>query len=118
MDLQEFYLGLQVTVVGMGVVFVSLYALQMVMYGMRALFYKEPHKAALATNVPVSPEPVAETVEQAGLPKSLVAAISVAVAAYMGGRPGNIIAIRRTSDGKSPWQHAARIAPLENRISQ
>ena len=118
MDLQEFYLGLQVTVVGMGVVFLSLYALQMVMYGMRALFYKEPSKVAMTTDAPVSPALEVETFEQTGLPKSLIAAISVAVAAYMGGRPGNIIAIRRTSDGKSPWQHAARIAPLENRRSQ
>jgi glutaconyl-CoA/methylmalonyl-CoA decarboxylase subunit delta len=117
MDINEFYLGIQVTIIGMGVVFAALYGLQMVMVGMKALFYREPAKAPVSVATAV--EPAVETIEpeQTGLPTSLVAAISVAVAAYMGGRPGNVVSIRKLSEGKSPWQHAARVAPLENRRS-
>ncbi|HSL93569.1 MAG TPA: OadG family protein [Bacillota bacterium] len=117
MDINEFYLGIRVTLIGMGVVFAALYVLQLVMYGMKALFYKEPIKTH-APAVAVA-EPVVETIEpeHTGLPASLIAAISVAVAAYMGGRPGNVVSIRKLGDGKSPWQHAARIAPFEKRRS-
>lgn len=117
MNLQDFYLGIKVTLIGMGVVFAGLYALQLVMYGMKGLFYKEPPKQA--TPVAATPAPLVEAIEpeQAGLPTAVVAAIAVAVAACLGCRTGNIVAIRKTGEGKSPWQHAARVAPFANRRS-
>jgi sodium pump decarboxylase gamma subunit len=117
MDINEFYLGVQVTIIGMGVVFAALYALQMVMYGMKGLFYKEPVKATAPALAAVEPVPATVEPAESGLPTSLIAAISVAVAAYMGGRPGNVVSIRKLGEGKSPWQHAARVAPFENRRS-
>ena len=117
MNLQDFYLGIKVTLIGMGVVFAGLYALQLVMYGMKGLFYKEPPKQP--TPVATTPAPFGEVVEpeQAGLPTALVAAIAVAVASCMGGRTGSIVSIRKAGEGKSPWQHAARVAPFANRRS-
>lgn len=117
MDINELYLGIQVTLIGMGVVFAALYGLQMVMYGMKALFYKEPVRPPQPVRTVSEPVAVEVLPEQTGLPSSLIAAISVAVAAYMGGRPGNVVSIRKMGDGKSPWQHAARVAPFENRRS-
>lgn len=117
MSMNELYLGMRVTLIGMGVVFASLYVLQLVMLGMKAIFYQEPGKAPVPAVA--ASETAAETTgsEQTGLPASLIAAISVAVAACMGGRPGSVVSIRKLGDGKSPWQHAARVAPSENRRS-
>ena len=113
MSLNEFLLGVRVTFIGMGIVFASLYGLQLVMDGFRAVFYKEPQ----VRNKPVQQPTEKETENSEALPKDLVAAISVAVACYMGRRPGTIVSIQRAGIGKTPWQHAARTAPMKSRRS-
>lgn len=114
MDMNEFVFGLRVTAIGMGIVFASLYGLQLVMNGMKVVFYKEP--------VVVVPAPVAEPTEvetpvAEGIPPGVIAAIGVAVACFMGGRPGNVVSIRKSSDTSTPWQHVARSAAMINRRS-
>lgn len=114
MDINEFFLGLRVTFIGMGIVFGALYGLQLVMYGLKAAFYKEPKSTSQPLQQDIREK---QDVESQGLPTGLVAAISVAIACYMGGRPANIVSIQRAGDSKTPWQHAARTAPMQSRRS-
>jgi sodium pump decarboxylase gamma subunit len=111
LDLKEFLFGLRVTAIGMGVVFAALYVLQLVMNGFEAAFYKEP-KEKIAP-VPAEEEPAVEE----GLPKTVVAAISVAVACYLGGRQANVVSIRKANEAKTAWQQAARGAAMISRRS-
>jgi len=115
MDMNEFVFGLRVTVIGMGIVFASLYGLQLVMYGMKAVFYKEP---VAQQSMPAQAESENEPAPvEDGIPAGVVAAISVAVACFMGGRPGNVVSIRKSADTNTPWKHAARGAAMINRRS-
>lgn len=111
----ELTLGLKVTVVGMTIVFVSLYVLQLVMGAMRLLFYRgerqavagveanhesqiTDHKGAVEANEELKPNQ--------GVSRSVLAAISAAIHACLGGKSVNIVAIRR--EQPSAWQQAAR----------
>lgn len=105
--------GLRVTVIGMGIVFAALYGLQLIMYGMKAVFYKEPTVAA-TTPTPVVEENV-ETASASKIPEEVIAAISVAVACFMGGRPGNVVSIRKSDNAFTPWKQAARGAAMITR---
>lgn len=98
----ELYLGFKVTLIGMTIVFIALYVLQLVMQAMRLLFYKgERAEVVQEPNTPPAPAPA-----EAAVSRSVLAAISAAVYAFLGGRSANIIAIRR--DQPSAWQQAAR----------
>lgn len=106
MDLNEILYGLKVTFIGMFIVFAALYVLQLVMIAMKSVFYREPRNqvAPQAVSTPVVEEsPAAE-----GLSPAVVAAISAAIAVYLGGRPANIVSIRRGNEQKTPWQQVAR----------
>lgn len=110
MDINEILYGLKITFIGMGIVFAALYGLQLVMTGMKLVFYKEPQQQLPPQGVaaPVVEEaPIAE-----GLSPAVVAAISAAITCYMGGRPVNIVSIRRGNDQKTPWQQVARASAV------
>lgn len=96
----ELYLGFKVTLIGMTIVFIALYVLQLVMQAMRLLFYKG-ERAEVVQEPSTTPAPT-----DAAVSRSVLAAISAAVYAFLGGRSANIIAIRR--DQPSAWQQAAR----------
>ena len=105
----ELYLGFKVTVIGMTIVFAALYVLQLVMQAMRLLFYRGVDKEISAqegiykSHIPEHkvPEPVRQ-----GVSRSVLAAISAAIYACLGGKSANIVAIRR--EQSSAWQQAAR----------
>ena len=110
----ELTLGLKVTVVGMTIVFVALYVLQLVMLAMRLLFYRGERQevAAVVNNKSQNTDhktaaEASETVPAAqGVSRSMLAAISAAIHACLGGKSVNIVAIRR--EQPSAWQQAAR----------
>ena len=109
MHVEDLMFGLRVTAIGMGIVFAALYVLQLVMIGFRKVFYEKKEQKSNATVSPVAEtavvqeEPVVE-----GLSPSVVAAISAAVAMFLGGRPANIVSIKRDPDVKTSWQQVAR----------
>ncbi|MDP3487507.1 MAG: OadG family protein [Bacillota bacterium] len=106
MRIEDLMFGLKVTVIGMGIVFASLYVLQLVMIGFRKVFYdnkaKTPVTSVVETAI-VQEEPLVE-----GLSPSVVVAITAAVAMFLGGRPANIVSIKRDADVKTAWQQVAR----------
>lgn len=107
MHIEDFMFGLRVTAIGMGIVFAALYVLQLVMVGFRVVFYDKKKPTAIVTPVVETAVIQEETVVE-GLSPSVVAAISAAVAMCLGGRPANIVSIRRDSDFKTSWQQVAR----------
>ena len=106
MHIEDLMLGLRVTAIGMGIVFASLYVLQLVMIGFRKVFYDNKAKAPVTPVVEtavVQEEPLVEE-----LSPSVVVAISAAVAMFLGGRPASIVSIKRDPDVKTSWQQVAR----------
>jgi len=108
--------ALKVTVVGMTIVFVSLYVLQLVMAAMRVLFYRGERQAV----ADVETHPTTQHADHKsritdhkvmdaathGESHSVLAAISAAIHVCLGGKRHNIVAIRR--DQPSAWQQVAR----------
>jgi len=109
MRIEDLMFGLKVTAIGMGIVFAALYVLQLVMVGFRIIFFDRKGQKSNATVSPVAETAVVqeETVAE-GLSPSVVAAISAAVAMCLGGRPANIVSIKRDADVKTSWQQVAR----------
>ncbi len=111
MQLADLLDGLRVTLIAMGIVFASLWALSMVMTAMRPIFYREPKPKQEAAAVAQSEERVESPVEQNnGMSPQLVAVIATALAAYLGQTPENlnIVSIRRTPTTLPQWAMAAR----------
>ncbi len=98
--MDELALGLETTVIGVGVVFLALYALSLIMVLFRKLFYKEPEAAA--DTLPVTP--VAKPAVQDEFSEEIVAAIAAAIAAATGKTTDQFAIVGiRTSDQRSPW---------------
>lgn len=107
--------SLQLTLVAMGIVFAALYALSLLMGALPNLVGREK---------PVAPakqlEPVTEAVEVTEADDALspvtVAVIASAIAAYLGQTPENlnVVAIRRTGSGLSPWTLNVRRESIQN----
>jgi len=106
MHIEDFLFGLKVTAIGMGIVFAALYFLQLVMDAFRMIFYEPKQKAVITpapTEAVAQEEPAVE-----GLSPAVIAAISAAVAYCLGGRPANVVSIRRENETKTAWQQVAR----------
>lgn len=104
-------LGLELTALGMGVVFVSLIALTLLMWLLRLASPGEKQSAATAVNpkTPPAQKPVA------GISPEVVAAITAAVSAYTG-MPAGSFAIHSVHPGTpsagSAWALAGRVRQL------
>ena len=111
-------LGLETTVIGVGIVFLALYALSLIMLLLRKIFYTEPAVvpaeeagAAMATT-PVS---------GVDKPEEIIAAIAAAIAAVTGKSTDqfSIAAVRRqdqqTAWSASGWKMAGRTEIMEKR---
>lgn len=107
MHIEDLMFGLRVTAIGMGIVFAALYVLQLVMVGFRIFFYDKKKPTAIVAPVAETAVVQEESVVE-GLSPSVVAAISAAVAMCLGGRPANIVSIKRNADVKTSWQQVAR----------
>lgn len=104
-------LGLELTALGMGVVFAALIALTLLMWLLRLASPGQKQKAASAADQKTSPaqKPLA------GVPPEVVAAITAAISAYAG-MPAGSFAIQSvrpgTSSAGSAWALAGRIRQL------
>lgn len=107
--------SLQLTVVAMGIVVASLYALSLLMSALPKLVGREKPVAPAK-----QPEPVIEAVQvtepEDALSPITVAVIASAIAAYLGQAPENlnVVAIRRTGSGLSPWTLNVRRDSVQN----
>lgn len=117
MALENLLNGLRLTVIAMGIVFVSLWLLSLVMSAMRPIFYREP-KPKQATPAAARGEARVETPvnQHDGLSPQLVAVIATAVAAYLGQTPDNlnIISIRQAPTAMTQWSMTARRESIQN----
>ena len=104
--------GLLILAVGMTVVLTTLVLLAFVMHLMKIFFYKEK-KAEPVVAKPVVEEPVVEETDNG----ALVAAISAALAVYLGKPPVsfNVISINRV--GKSNWTEVGKQELLQANIT-
>jgi sodium pump decarboxylase gamma subunit len=110
--------SLQLTVVAMGIVFAALYALSLVMGALPKLVGGQKEKPAApnqAKQAPIS-EPAVVEPQNDALSATTVAVIASALAAYLGQDPANlnVIAIRRTGSGLSPWAMNVRRESVQN----
>lgn len=107
--------SLQLTVVAMGIVFASLFALSLLMSALPKLVGREKPVAPAER-----PEQVKEAVEVTepdnALAPATVAVIASAIAAYLGQAPENlnVVAIRRVGSGLSPWTLNVRRESVQN----
>jgi sodium pump decarboxylase gamma subunit len=111
----ELILGLQTTVVGMGVVFLTLFALSLILEGFRKMFYEKRSEQAVADLETVSETPgPGATIPQAG---ELVAVISAAIAASLGTTVSQfrVVGIREGLGKSSGWKTAGRTELIEKR---
>lgn len=110
MNAENLIHGLQVTGLGMLIVFTTLYILSLVMTAMRPIFYREPKKQTAMPESTPAPEAPPEPEPVSGLSPQTVAVIATAVAAYLGSSPGNfnIINISRVPSHMSNWGMASR----------
>lgn len=109
--------SLQLAFVAMGIVFVVLYALSLLMAALPRLVGREkPVKTAQPLAEPKTAK--AETALKDGnvIPVQTIAVIASALAVYLDQSPQdlNIIAIRRTSSGLSPWTLNVRRQSVQN----
>lgn len=96
--------GFQILIVGMGVVFIALFGLSLLMRLFKRLFYDNQEQPSQR----VEQQEEATVEEDARQDHATVAAISAAIAAFMG-KPAetfNIVTIKRTKP--SPWATAGR----------
>lgn len=107
--------GLMVLVIGMTVVLTTLFFLSLVMNLLKAIFYKEEKPQTVALNNTV--EEVNEEVGSAESDLSVIAAISAALAMYLGKPPVsfNIISINRIST--SVWHETGKQELLNANIT-
>jgi sodium pump decarboxylase gamma subunit len=104
--------GFLILAVGMTVVLVTLVVLALVMYLMKIFFYKEKKAEPVIKPVTIE-EPVEDTVDNG----ALVAAISTAIAVYLGKPPVsfNVISINRVQ--KSNWREVGKQELLQANIT-
>lgn len=107
--------SLQLTVVAMGIVFATLFALSLLMGALPNLVGREKAPKQRAVVAPV-PEPQVEELDTNALSAQTVAVIASAIAAYLGRAPEdlNVVAIRRTGSGLSPWALNVRRESVQN----
>lgn len=102
--------GLQVTVIGMGIVFIILFLLSLFMDIMRALFYREQSKPAAEQGAVTRPSASHKT--KAALDQDqtqLIAVITAAVAQTLGeGSRFKVTKVRRLHTSRPIWSLAAR----------
>lgn len=108
--------SIQLTVVAMGIVFVSLFVLFLLMSALPVLVggkRQVQKETATKTN---SRAAVARSNEREAISKETVVVIASAIAAYLGRPPQdlNIIAIRRDKGNMSPWAVSARRESVQN----
>jgi sodium pump decarboxylase gamma subunit len=105
--------GFLILAVGMTVVLVTLVILAFVMYLMKVFFYKEKKAEPVIKPVTIE-EPVVEDTVDNG---ALVAAISTAIAVYLGKPPVsfNVISINRVQ--KSNWREVGKQELLQANIT-
>ncbi len=109
--------SLQLTLVAMGIVFATLYALSLMMSVFPKLLGhekpKEPKPAAIAA--PVVEQPIVEP-DTNSMSAQTIAVIASAIAAYLGRAPEDlsVIAIRRTGSNLSPWTLNVRRESVQN----
>jgi sodium pump decarboxylase gamma subunit len=98
--------GLQLTVVGMGIVFIILVILSYFMDLLRKLFYKEegPKKKEEVSAGPISPSEPKEAEDNYGL----IAAISAAIAQEEGSG-FRIACISRIHENRPLWSYASQV---------
>lgn len=109
--------SLQLTVVAMGIVLAALYALSLVMGALPKMVggakptAPKQEKSQVQIQEPVVTESADDTLSAA-----TVAVIASAIAAYLGQAPEdlNVIAIRRTGSGLSPWAMNVRRESVQN----
>jgi glutaconyl-CoA/methylmalonyl-CoA decarboxylase subunit delta len=100
--MDELVLGLETTVIGVGIVFLALYSLALIMQLFRKLFYKEPDAAPTVDNLPMTPAPGVQ--EGDSFSEEVVAAIAAAIAAATGKTADQFAIVGiRSAEQKSAW---------------
>jgi glutaconyl-CoA/methylmalonyl-CoA decarboxylase subunit delta len=100
--MDELVLGLETTVIGVGIVFLALYALSLIMVLFRKLFYKEPDALPATDRQTVASG--TGTMKQNEFSEEVVAAIAAAIAAATGKSADQFAIVGiRNADQKSPW---------------
>ncbi len=99
--------GVQVTVVGMAIVFGVLIILMLVLMAMKKVFYKEPAQQQVKEEIVVKEEPVTTSVSQPD-ETELIAVLAAAVAASSGLSTYNlkIKSYRRIGSSSPSWHRA------------
>ncbi|MGI5839203.1 MAG: OadG family transporter subunit [bacterium] len=120
--MDKLVLGMQTTLLGMGVVFVALFVLAKVTEALRLLTRPGGAKAAAepaAADAAESPAPAGETTA----PEELVAVIAAALASYLN-RPADSFRILAVSPAEpaagiptSAWKTAGRLKLMESRLA-
>ena len=117
--MDELVLGLETTVVGVGVVFLALYSLALIMQLFRRLFYKEPDAAPTVDSLSMTPAPGAQEGDR--FSEEVVAAIAAAIAAATGKNADQFTIVGIRSAGQksawtaSGWRMAGRSELMEKR---
>ncbi len=112
--------SLRLTFIGMAIVFVSLYALSLIMDIFPKLFGQEKRQEEKQAAVPspmVQEPPVGgSSTDGNRVSPQTIAVIASAVAAYLGRAPEdlNLISIRRTGPSLSPWALQVRRESVKN----
>jgi sodium pump decarboxylase gamma subunit len=107
----EILYGIQVTIIGMGVVFLLLYIISLMLDLMRPLFYKQQTKQPQPA--PKAPAQTSQPQDQEQETGRTIAIIAAAISAASGISTQNIKirAIRRIPQSTPAWGIAARMAP-------
>ncbi len=112
--------GLQTAVVGLGTVFAVLIILMIVLYVMKAIFYKEEQKKAPAAIQQEPENEINESVtEDNGIDEGeLIAVLTAAVAASLNTSTYNleIKSYRRIGNGRPAWNRAGVRETIDNRF--
>ena len=100
--MDELVLGLETTVVGVGIVFLALYSLSLIMQLFRRLFYKEPDAVPKVDDLPMALAPGGQ--EGNRFSEEVVAAIAAAIAATTGKTTDQFAIVGiRSAEQKSAW---------------
>ncbi len=117
--MDELALGLETTVIGVGIVFLALYSLSIIMQIFRKVFYKEPDADSAPGSASKTPAPAIQ--EKDEFSEEVVAAIAAAIAVATG-KPTDhfaIVGIRNVDQGSawtaSGWRIAGRAELMEKR---
>ena len=110
--------SLQVTILGVGIVFVALMLLFVVITGMNKTLNNSSKEAAKTQPVEPKVEPKPEVIEEEQDETELVAVITAAVAASLHTSTHNIVVrnITRTPDNTPAWAKSGRMEQISNRL--